>query len=140
MFGGPDDVARVAPFRDALPDHTVVYAGKLSLRETAAVMSEIGLYIGVDTGPTHLYGALKKPMVAMYHPSLPSALYKPLEHPALYVVDHPRAGPSASSNVAMAEISVDTVWERVEDALEKRPSRFGGMPAVGIETKPWPAR
>jgi ADP-heptose:LPS heptosyltransferase len=29
-------------------------------------MKEIDLYIGGDIGPMHLYGALKKPMMATY--------------------------------------------------------------------------
>jgi len=136
MFGGPDDIARIAPFRDALPESTIVYAGVISLRETVAVMNEIDLYVGVDTGPTHLYGALGKPMVAMYHSSLPSALYAPCDHPALYVVDHPLAGKVAAGSGAeagtMADIGVETVWARVADALYKRPSRFAAMPPVGI--------
>jgi heptosyltransferase III len=140
MFGGPDDVARIAPFREAFPDKAIVLAGALTLRETVAVMNEIDLYVGVDTGPTHLFSALHKPMVALYHPSLPSALYKPLEHPALYVVDHPRAGQDATSDLPMSDISVDTVWDRVQAALNNVPSQFGGMPAVGIDTAPWPAR
>lgn len=141
MFGSPDDVARIAPFRDALPDHTVVYAGALTLRETVAVMKEIDLYIGVDTGPTHLYGALKKPMVAMYHSTLPSALYAPLQHPALYVVDHPLAGKVAvgaggdagGGTGGMADIGVDDVWARVADALVAKPSRYTARLPVGID-------
>jgi heptosyltransferase III len=141
MFGGSDDVARIAPFRDALPDHTVVYAGALTLRETVAVMKEIDLYIGVDTGPTHLYGALKKPMVAMYHSTLPSALYAPLQHPALYVVDHPLAGKvpvgaggdAGGGTGVMADIGVDAVWPRVMDALMAKPSRYPAMLPVDIE-------
>lgn len=132
LFGGPDDRERTNEFQRALPSHTTVYAGQVSLRETVAIMKEIDLYIGVDTGPTHLFGALGKPMVALYHPSLPSALYKPLQHPALYVVDHPAAGPGADQHIAMAEISVDTAWARVADALAGAPSRYPGMPATGI--------
>ena len=132
LFGGPDDRQRTDQFLQVLPQHTTVYAGQLSLRETVAVMKEIDLYIGVDTGPTHLFGALRKPMVAMYHPSLPSALYKPLQHPALYVVDHPAAGPGADQHIPMADISVETVLARVADALAGTPSRYPGLPAVGI--------
>jgi heptosyltransferase III len=140
MFGGPDDVARIAPFAQALPGHTLALAGQLTLRETVAVMNEIDLYVGVDTGPTHLFGALKKPMVAMYHPSLPSALYKPLQHPALYVVDHPLAGPAASEKISMAEIDVDTVWRQVANALDGAPSASPGMDAAGIDAPAWPKR
>jgi len=132
LFGGLDDRERTAIFKNLLPDNTTVYAGELSLRETAAIMHEIDLYIGVDTGPTHLFGALGKPMVAMYHPTLPSALYKPLQHPALYVVDHPRAGTTTDATVPMADISVEMVWDRVADALAGVASQFPGMPAVGI--------
>ncbi|HEX9391202.1 MAG TPA: glycosyltransferase family 9 protein [Usitatibacteraceae bacterium] len=139
LFGGPDDRESTDQFRRALPQHTTVYAGRLSLRETVAIMKEIDLYVGVDTGPTHLFGALGKPMVALYHPSLPSGLYKPLQHPALYVVDHPAAGPGADQHIAMAGISVDMVWARVADALTGRPSRYPGMPAVGIVPDPSPS-
>jgi heptosyltransferase III len=120
MFGGPDDRAKIEPFRQAFPDRTIVCAGLLTLRETVAVMGEIDLYIGVDTGPTHLYGALGKPMVVMYHASLPSSLYKPLEHPALYVVDHPMAGSStalAAPDILMSNISVEHVLKAATDAL-----------------------
>ena len=96
------------------------------------MMSCTDLYIGVDTGPTHLFGALKKPMVVLYHPSLRSALYKPLDAPALYAVDHPQAGPNATSDIPMAEISVDTVWQAVSAALRGEVSTLPGLPAVGI--------
>jgi heptosyltransferase III len=122
MFGGPDDRGKIEPFRQALLGKTIVFAGELSLRETGAVMNEIDLYIGVDTGPTHLFGALGKPMVVMYHASLPAKLYQPLGHPALYAVDHPRAGSAGGSapvDFDMAEISTDIVWQLVNDALRK---------------------
>lgn len=138
MFGGPDDVAHITPFRDALPNNTIVYAGALTLRETVAVMKEIDLYIGVDTGPTHLYGALKKPMVAMYHSTLPSALYAPLQHAALYVVDHPLSGSvpvgAGGDAGAMSDIGVDVVWARAEDALLGKPSRFLAMLPADIDS------
>ncbi len=132
LFGGLDDRERTATFKNLLPDNTTDYAGQLSLRETVAIMNEIDLYIGVDTGPTHLFGALGKPMVAMYHPTLPSALYKPLQHPALYVVDHPLAGTTTDATVPISDITVEMVWERVSDALSGVPSRFPGMMPVGI--------
>jgi heptosyltransferase III len=121
MFGGPDDRAKIEPFRQALPKQTIVFAGELSLRETGAVMNEIDLYIGVDTGPTHLFGALNKPMVVMYHATLPAKLYQPLGHSALNIVDHPRAGSAgrAPADFDMADISTETVWQFVRDALYK---------------------
>ena len=97
------------------------------------MMACTDLYIGVDTGPTHLFGALVKPMVVLYHPSLPSALYKPLAAPALYAIDHPQAGPEATGDIPMAEIGVDAVWRAVRAALRGEPSALPGMPSPGID-------
>ncbi len=117
MYGAASDRERVAKLTAALAGKAVSYAGCLSLRETVAVMSCTDLFIGVDTGPTHLFSALQKPMVVMYHPSLPSAIYKPLAATALYVIEHPEAGAGASSEISMAGISVDAVWGGVQSAL-----------------------
>ena len=132
LYGAHSDQERIAKLTRAFPGKSTSYAGAFSLRETVAMMSCTDLYIGVDTGPTHLFGALKKPMVVLYHPSLRSALYKPLDAPALYVVDHPRAGPDATSDIPMAEISVNTVWQAVSAALRGDASSLPGLPAIGI--------
>ena len=133
LYGAASDRERIAQLTTALSGKAKSYAGEFCLRETVAMMSCTDLYIGVDTGPTHLFGALKKPMMVMYHPSLPSALYKPLTAPMLYAIDHPKAGLNATSDVAMAEISVESVWQAVRAALHGEPSTLPGMPAIGID-------
>jgi len=80
-------------------------------------MSQLDLYVGVDTGPTHIMGALEPPMVALYHCYSPSRVLAPLERPRCYVVDHPRAVEGCPPETSMAEISVDAVWARVCEAL-----------------------
>ena len=132
LYGAASDQERISKLTVALPGKAKSYAGEFSLRETVAMMSCTDLYIGVDTGPTHLFGALKKPMVVLYHPSLPSALYKPLEAPALYVIDHPQVGLSATSDIPMSDISVDTVWAAVSAAVRGETSRLPGMAAIGV--------
>lgn len=134
LFGSADDQPRISQLQAALPGKAVSYAGQLSLRQTMAIMSRTGAYVGVDTGPTHLYGALHKPMVVLYHPSLPSALYKPLQHPALHAIDHPAAGPGADKEIAIGEISVDTVFAAVSDALAGTASIRPGLAAPGIDS------
>lgn len=132
LYGSAEEAARIALLVDQLPGHATSYAG-LPLRETAAVMSLTDLYIGVDTGPTHLFSALQKPMVVLYHPALPSAKFRPLQHTALHAIDHPRAGPGADETIPIGEIGVETVFAAVVDALTGKPSSRPGMPAAGLE-------
>ena len=119
IFGGTLERERTRHVHEQLRGFSTHYAGRLSLRQTAALMDQLDLYIGVDTGPTHIMGALHRPMVALYHGYSPSWFLAPLEHPSLYVVDHPQAGANCSPDASMAAISVDQVWRRVAEALER---------------------
>src|SRR5438132_6775977 len=47
---------------ERLGPRATLYAG-LCLRETAAVMNLTDLFVGVDTGPTHLMSAFDVPLV-----------------------------------------------------------------------------
>ncbi len=123
IFGGNEERERTAALKTHLGGSATLYAGKLSLRQTVALMSETDLYVGVDTGPTHLMSTLDVPLVGLYHGFSPSRLIGPLDHPALYVVDHPRTGQDCSPEVPMAEISVDSVWGKVVLALTEHSPR-----------------
>jgi heptosyltransferase-3 len=96
-------------------------AGRLTLRETAALMNRIDLYVGVDTGPTHLMGAhapadggalprlFAEPGVGAARPSLP------LGH-------RPSAGRSlAHLKPTWPRSAVDRVWDAVHQALAEHP-------------------
>lgn len=117
VFGGSADVARSAHVSGHIGGSVFSFAGKLSLRQTAALMERVDLYIGVDTGPTHIMGALHRPMVALYHPTAPSRALAPQEHPCCFAIDHPLADHGATFETPMADISVDAVWESVQAAL-----------------------
>jgi heptosyltransferase-3 len=116
LFGGALERPRTSTLKRRFPGRTTDFAGRLSLRESAALMNELDLYVGVDTGPTHIMGALDGPMVALYHCYSPSRLLAPLERARCYVVDHPRVQ-GCSPETPMDEISVDTVWGKVLEAL-----------------------
>jgi heptosyltransferase-3 len=133
LYGSVDDQPRTLQLVARTDGNAVSFAGQLTLRETVAIMQQTDLYIGVDTGPTHLFSALQKPMVALYHPSLPSALFRPLQHSALQAIDHPLAGPKADPTIPIGDIKVETVFAAVAEALEKRPSSHPGMPSPGVD-------
>lgn len=120
LFGGAADRARTSWLQAQLRGRATAYAGRLSLRETAAIMSLIDLYIGVDTGPTHIMSAFDRPLVGLYHCFSPSRLIGPLEHPCFFPVDHPRSY-RCPPETPMAEISVDTVVAAARRALAMAP-------------------
>jgi heptosyltransferase-3 len=134
LFGSAEDQSRIDVLLQSLPKGSAFsYAGKLSLRETVAIMGQLDAYVGVDTGPTHLFSALQKPMVVLYHPSLPSALYRPLQHSSLHAIDHPLAVPGASKEIEIGDISVETVSDALRDAIEGIESKNSGLPSPGID-------
>lgn len=110
-----------ALLRVAFPENVVITAGTLSLRETAALMMHLDLYVGVDTGPTHLAGALQIPMVAMYHHRYPGRNLQPLGHPRCVVLEHPATCLPPNAVVASAgmdAITVACVVSAAEQCLE----------------------
>lgn len=122
IFGGELEKERTAALAAELGGAATLCAGKLSLRETAALMNRVDLYVGVDTGPTHLMGAMQRPMVALYHGYSPSRVLAPLDHPCLYAIDHPLAD-RCTPEADMAEITVDRVWTAVQQALTDHPAQ-----------------
>jgi heptosyltransferase-3 len=117
IFGGIEEQERTTALKNQIGSAATLYAGRLSLRQTGALMSKLGLYIGVDTGPTHLMSTFDVPMVGLYHGFSRSELIAPLEHPCFHAVDHPLAGPGCPTEASMADISVDTVLNAVRAAL-----------------------
>lgn len=95
------------------PGQVTSACGMLRLRESAALMSTLELYIGVDTGPTHLAGALGLPMVAMYHCFHRGRYLAPLQHPKLRVIEHPATDSECTRETPMGLILVDRVWAEV---------------------------
>ena len=51
IYGGSEERSRALWLKEQLGDRATLYAGALTLRETAALMSCTDLYVGVDTGP-----------------------------------------------------------------------------------------
>lgn len=109
LLGGQLPPEKIQQMQQQLGERVTVFAGKLSLRETGGVMQKLDLYIGVDTGPTHLAGALGVPMIGLYHCLHRGKWLAPREHPKLVVLEHPASDAECSAQRSMSEISVDTV-------------------------------
>jgi heptosyltransferase-3 len=100
---------------DNLKGYATSFVG-MPLRETAAIMSKTHLYIGVDTGPTHIMSTFDIAMVVLFHCQLKSKNYGALDHPRYFAIDHPNIR-DCSEESAMSEVSVQTVFDTVCKAL-----------------------
>ena len=85
----------------------------MDLRASAALIAALDLYVGVDTGPTHIAGALDVPMIGIYHHAYPGRNLAPLERARLRVLEQPAAG----------ELSVDAVMSAAEALLAETGAR-----------------
>jgi heptosyltransferase-3 len=122
ILGDQASVAAAGRLRTAVGERAIIAAGRFPLRQSAALIGRLDLYIGVDTGPTHIAGALGTPMVALYHCSYPGRNLIPLEHSALAMIEHPATGlPAAGIERSMAEIPVEAVQRAAVDLLARRP-------------------
>ena len=69
---GPAEQERMSPAaRSMLADRFTVLAG-LSLPELLAAMSAADVFLGNDSGPSHLAAALGRPTVALFGPTDPA--------------------------------------------------------------------
>jgi ADP-heptose:LPS heptosyltransferase len=86
LIGGSEEADLVKNI--SLPHRNLLnLINQLNIPQTAALMKRAKLYIGLDTGPTHLAAAMGVPIVAMYGPNTPlrwgpytqnaSIIYKP---------------------------------------------------------------
>lgn len=120
LLGGEESQQIASELAEKLgSEYCLALAGCVSMRQNAAIMAHLSLYVGVDTGPTHLAGALDIPMVALYHSYHPGCYLAPLQHHCCNVIQHPIALENASREDNMADISVEKVWNAVSNIINK---------------------
>ena len=121
IFGGPDDSSLVSALANDIGMGAVSLAGKLTLRETGAMMSLLDTYIGVDTGPTHLMSSFDIPIIGLYHSRHKSHILGPKDHPFNFSIDHPYPDDKNGQPRPMSDITVERVLESVNQALASFP-------------------
>lgn len=110
LIGGQLPEAKVQALHQVLGDHLINLSGKLSLRQSAAIIGELDLYVAVDTGPSHIAAALGTPAVVMFHCMRAGEyLLAPRYPERLIIVNHPLARSVCTFDASMADISVADV-------------------------------
>lgn len=95
------------------------FGGRLSMRESTAMMSLLNLYIGVDTGPTLFAAALGIPSVMMFHCMRAAKLViNPIKPDNVTAIDHPLARQYCSLDTPMGDVTVDQIYEAARQRLD----------------------
>ncbi len=113
VLGDRDARAAGQALAQRLPGRVSIAAGETGLRQSAALIGTLDLYVGVDTGPTHIAGALDVPMIGIYHHAYPGRNLAPLERSRLRVLEQPAAG----------ELRVDAVMSAAAELLDEAGAR-----------------
>jgi heptosyltransferase-3 len=69
--GGQQEMDYIANIQQQLPEDTINLAGQISLAQLAYIIAQAKLYIGPDTGITHMAAATGVPVIALYGPTNP---------------------------------------------------------------------
>lgn len=121
ILGDAQAATLAAPLAARFPGAVEVVAGTQSLRASAALMSLLDLYVGVDTGPTHIAGALGIPMLAMYHHLYPGRNLAPLQNTVCHIVEHPATlSGMVEASDGMAAIPASLIADLALAALTSR--------------------
>ena len=95
------------------------FGGRLSMRESTAMMSLLDLYIGVDTEPTLFAAALGIPSVMMFHCMRAARLViNPIKPDNVTAIDHPLAREVCSLDTPMGDVTVDQIYQAARQRLD----------------------
>lgn len=110
LIGGQLPEAKVQALRQVLGNRLINLSGKLSLRQSAAIIGELDLYVAVDTGPSHIAAAVGTPSVVMFHCMRAGEyLLAPRYPERLTIVNHPTARVACTFETPMHAVSVERV-------------------------------
>lgn len=120
VISGGLAAAKLKTLKAAAGGQLVDFGGRLSMRDSVAIMAELNLYIGVDTGPTLFAAALGIPSVMMFHCMRAARLViNPIKPDNVTAIDHPLAREQCSLNTPMGDVSVDTVFNAAMTRLNR---------------------
>jgi lipopolysaccharide export system permease protein len=133
LLGGPDEAALNAPLLGRLSARRIEVidaAGKLDLLAAAAVMQQAALYVGNDSGPSHLAAAVGAPTLALFGPS-DERIYGPrgprtrAVRGSRSLAEIRRAGGARDDRTRswMTDLDVETVLAAAQQILSEKDTR-----------------
>ena len=130
LTGSADDRTETERLVHGLPhDRIRSIAGHTSVRELAAVIGSLDVFVSVDTGAAHIAAALGTPLAVLWGPAIyeqtrPVSTSSPVRIVRVPVPCAPCYGTplmkSCTRNICMEGISPGAVMEAVEDLLKRK--------------------
>ncbi|MCB1084861.1 MAG: glycosyltransferase family 9 protein, partial [Chlamydiia bacterium] len=120
LTGDQSEALLVEEVANTIP-RALSVAGKLSVRETAALIEKCALFITNDTGPMHLAFAMRTPTLALFSPTNPKLCgpYK-IEH-GIALAKAPTCTPciqkKCQAPFCMEQFSPNSVYEKAHALL-----------------------
>ena len=106
VFAGPEEQALVPTIKASFPSSTVVL-DRLTIRQLAAALARLAVFVSNDTGPMHIAAAVGVPIVLLLDRRAPET-YIPLSEPKQVIF-----------NSAIPEIPVADVYEATRALLAR---------------------
>lgn len=119
VISGGLAAAKLKQLKAAAGNQLVDFGGRISMRDSVAIMAELDLYIGVDTGPTLFAAALGIPSVMMFHCMRAAGLViNPIKPDNVTAIDHPMPRAYCSLDTPMGDVSVDQIFDAAKARLD----------------------
>lgn len=116
VIEGPADGPAAARVMQALPPEYAQRLSNLPLPQLAALLARASLYVGNDSGVTHLSALVGAPTLALFGPTNP-AIWSP-RGPRVQVVWHGPAQAGAAGH-PMADLGVEEVFAAAQSLLRQ---------------------
>jgi heptosyltransferase-3 len=122
LLGGSDLKFKANELRPLLPEGTLDLVGKLTLTESAALLSESKVLVSTDTGIMHLGFAVGIDTLALIHCHNPASRVGPYGYEGKNLVAElqPPPGTAPTKNVSMDLLPVPLVWYKLEKLCERQ--------------------
>jgi len=133
VFGGSGEAALasgIANLAGVEPSSAMVMAGKTTLRELAALISECDALVTTDSGPMHIGYATRTPLVAIFGSTSPKLTgpvgygFKVVQHKTKCAPCFKRKCAEKEAMRCMDAVSVEEVFEALRGILPKNKAVF----------------
>ena len=111
---------KVTALKSVMGQRMVQAADRLSMRESGAIMSCLDLYIGIDTGPSHVAAGIGVPMVCLFHCARRGPLVlSPVRPDVVSMIEHPCQTEQCSFSISMGDLQPEPVLAKTLSQLQR---------------------